>query len=99
MTTLARTYHEKRDFMRMQIQTPASLRLEDGRDLQLTCLDLSSTGVQLACSEPLPIGTQGTLHIVSGGETTAPFSANITVCRVEEENGSYRFGATISDFK
>lgn len=99
MTTLARTYQEKRDFMRMQIKTPASLRLEDGRDLQLTCLDLSSSGVQLACSEPLPVGTQGILHISSGGQTTSPLSAEVTICRVEEENGGYRFGATISDFK
>ncbi|ASP39737.1 PilZ domain-containing protein [Bacterioplanes sanyensis] len=99
MTTLTRTYQEKRDFMRMQIKTPASLRLSDGRDLQLTCLDLSSTGVQLACSEPLPIGATGTLYISSGGQATAPLTADITICRVEEDNDSYRLGATINDFK
>src|SRR5690606_35940902 len=66
MSGLARSYHEKRDFIRMQVSAPATLTLSNGNHYRLTCIDLSSSGAQLLHSEALPEETTGRLVISSG---------------------------------
>ncbi|MAD46741.1 MAG: PilZ domain-containing protein [Oceanospirillaceae bacterium] len=98
MTSLARNYQEKRDFIRMQVSAPAVLTLDNGNNVELTCLDLSSSGVQLQHFEPLPVNIAGTLVISSGGGYTNPLEARITVCRVQQLGADeYRIGAVIDN--
>ncbi|MCD8524157.1 MAG: PilZ domain-containing protein [Saccharospirillaceae bacterium] len=99
MSSLARNYQEKRNFIRMQVSAPATLTLSDGSSYDLTCLDLSSSGVQLQHCEMIPVGISGRLTVSSGGGYTTPLEAKVTICRAEESgNENYRIGATIDSF-
>ena len=99
MSYNARQYQEKRHFIRMQIDAPASLRLSSGEEIDLTCLDLSSCGVQLQSEKPLPLGDSAELCLSSCGGPVAPLSAKITLCRHESISDSeYRTGAVIESF-
>ncbi|KKN82373.1 hypothetical protein LCGC14_0310330 [marine sediment metagenome] len=59
-------YNEKRDFIRMQVETAASLRLPaTGESLAVQCRDLSSQGVQLIVTQSIAPGTRTELSIPS----------------------------------
>ena len=49
-------YSEKRDFIRMRVETAATFVL-DGKTYDAVCVDLSSTGMQLE-TENLPVFSQ-----------------------------------------
>ena len=99
MSSLARTYSEKRSFIRMQVSAPAVLVLDNGQTFDMTCLDLSSSGVQLQHFQPVPVNVSGTLTVSSGGGYTSPLEARVTICRVQESGADeYRIGATIDSF-
>lgn len=99
MTSLARTYNEKRSFIRMQVSAPAVLVLDDGKTFEMTCIDLSSSGVQLQHFEPIPVNSTGRLTVSSGGGYTSPLEARVTICRLEEGGTDlFRIGATIDGF-
>jgi len=99
MSNLARNYQEKRDYIRMQVDTPAELTLSTGEHFRLTCIDLSSSGVQLKGSDAIPTNVSATLQIDSGGGPIPPLHAEVTVCRVTESApGEYRIGLSIDSF-
>lgn len=99
MNSLARNYQEKRGYIRMQVSAPAVLTLTDGRTYELTCLDLSSSGVQLQHFEPIPLHTAGRLVVSSGGGYTTPLEADVTVCRIQQSGADeYRIGVVINSF-
>ncbi|SDU10889.1 PilZ domain-containing protein [Halopseudomonas salegens] len=59
-------YSEKRDFIRMTVETPATLAATDFPEgLAVQCQDLSSQGVQVAAPREVPAGTQVVLSIPS----------------------------------
>jgi len=59
-------YNEKRDFIRMRVETSALLTLPDqAESIQVLCQDLSSQGVQLVLQQPLAEGTPIELLIPS----------------------------------
>ena len=99
MASLARDYHEKRNFIRMAVSTPATLTLADGSTHQLICTDLSSSGVQLQHSKPVAVNQAGKLVISSGGGTTSNLEAEVTVCRVHEEGPNlFHIGLVIDKY-
>ena len=83
----------------MQVDTPAKLILSDGRSYSTTCVDLSSSGVQLHSQEAIPVQSAGELHIESGGNATPPLHAKVSVCRIQSlDDGRYRIGLSIDSF-
>lgn len=99
MSDLARNFQEKRDYIRMQVETPATLTLSSGESFQVTCLDLSSSGVQLKSVQPIPIQSAGELKIQSGGGATMPLHARVSICRLQViNNNDYRVGVSIDSF-
>ena len=99
MISIARSYNEKRNFIRMQVTAPAVLTLADGKSYELTCLDLSSSGVQLQHYESIPVNVSGRLTVSSGGGYTTPLEADVTICRIQQNGADeYRIGATIDGF-
>ena len=99
MSNLARNYQEKRDYIRMQVEAPATLTLDNGERHTLTCIDLSSSGVQLSSQQAVTANSQGELQIESGGGSTPPLHARVTVCRVQPcDSGDYRIGLSIDTF-
>lgn len=94
-----RQFQEKRDFIRMQVHSPATLTLESGESFQLTCIDLSSGGAQLISNQAIPEGSKGQLIMESGSGSVAPLTASITVCRMESQTpGHYCLGVNIQTF-
>lgn len=99
MSSLAREFQEKRNFIRMSVSTPATLTLEDGTAYELICMDLSSSGAQLQSSKPIAINQPGTLVISSGGGSTDNLSVAVTTCRLREEgSNSFQVGVIIDKY-
>ncbi|MEN9464692.1 MAG: hypothetical protein RL217_873 [Pseudomonadota bacterium] len=99
MSSLARDYQEKRDYIRMQVSTPATLKLNDGSSYELICMNLSSNGAQLSHSKPVAINQVGRLIIASGGGSTQNLEAEVTVCRSQEVGtNAYHIGLTINRY-
>lgn len=87
-------YNEKRDFIRMKVQTDATLTLTaNGEQLSVVCQDLSSQGVQLVLDQALREGTKVQLSIPSPTEHLQGLQAlgQVTRC-VTEESGRYAVG-------
>lgn len=99
MSNLAREFQEKRDFIRMQIQTSATLELENGTEYEVTCMDLSSSGAQLQSKQIIPKNSVGNLTIRSGGGNTSNLVVEVTICRVERQNeDEYQVGVLINKY-
>lgn len=87
-------YNEKRDFIRMKVQTNATLTLVDSAEqFSVACHDLSSQGVQLVLSRALPEGARIQLAIPSPTEHLPGLQASGEVMRcITEANGQYTVG-------
>lgn len=87
-------YNEKRDFIRMRVQTAATLTLTaSGEQLPVLCQDLSSQGVQLLMDKPLAEGTGIRLSIPSPTEQLPGLEASGRVMRcVSADEGQFALG-------
>jgi len=95
MRTTARHYEEKRRYIRMQVDAPARLTMRDGSMIPITCIDLSSHGVQFEMREPPFDGMEAEFLLEPGGGPVTPLIARIRVCRVTETGtDTFRAGAT-----
>ena len=91
---LANAYEEKRDFIRMRVETPVTLTLGD-RTLQCVCLDLSGTGMCLEINEKLNIGDEAVAFMPSYQNKFSPLNACVRIRRVMEDGDTYCYGAEI----
>lgn len=92
----ARHYEEKRRYIRMQVDAPARLTTDDGNTHAITCIDLSSHGVQFETHHQPYDGMEADFLLEPGGGPVTPLLAKIKVCRViETAPHTYRAGATI----
>jgi len=89
MNTANRDYHEKRDFIRMKIETPAQVELQDGdKCFQGICRDLSGGGMLVELDTALPVGSEVKVQIASA-HGHAPMLVAITeVARVVAQPGA-----------
>lgn len=95
MTGNDRYYSEKRDFIRMQVETPASL-VVDGKTIDALCLDLSSTGMQVVAETRLQVGDRVRVHIPSPHSALKGLNAEAEVVRAEAaEDGRQTLGLAI----
>ena len=94
-----RTYNEKRDFIRMKINTQLSIR-QGGQDYQGICKDLSGAGMSVETNQSFEVGSELEVSIAQQGETHLPFNATATVTRVEaNDNDSYSIGLSIKEIR
>lgn len=97
MSTADRDYHEKRDFIRMSMNTEALIHLagEPG-PLRGRCGDLSATGMSLLLDRPLPEGESIRVVIQSPNENFQPLDAQARVVRCDTtDEGDYLMGLEI----
>ncbi|WP_304638524.1 PilZ domain-containing protein [Pseudomonas sp.] len=94
-------YNEKRDFLRMQIETAAVLRLIAlGEAIDVVCQDLSSQGVQLKADREVVPGTTVELSIPSPTPGLQGLEATGTVVRCSAaETGGYSIGLQFNAVK
>lgn len=90
-----RDYSEKRDFIRMHVETPATLSI-DGQSFMGTCLDLSSIGMQIRTESTFQIGDRLAVHISSAHSELKGLDAQTEVVRISVlEDGSQSLGLAI----
>jgi c-di-GMP-binding flagellar brake protein YcgR len=95
MTQRDRDYSEKRDFIRMQIETSITLT-HDGQRYDAICLDLSSTGMQVLAETSLQMGDKVQAHIPSEHSELKGLEAETEVVRVgTHEDGRQSLGLAI----
>lgn len=80
-----RAYSEKRNFIRMKINTPVQVRAGE-QTFMARCKDLSGSGMLLQSEQELPMGAQVDIHIDQEGENRLPFNATAQVVRVDPLN-------------
>lgn len=81
---IERDYAEKRTYMRMNLEAPATIELADGTRRDCTCKDLSAVGMLLVLDEPLPLETEIKVHVPAFTNQFSPLDARVTVTRVDE---------------
>ena len=91
---LANTYAEKRDFIRMRVETPVTLTLGD-RILECVCIDLSGTGMCLEVKEKLNVGDEAVAFLPSYQNNFEPLNACVRIKRVMKDTDVYCYGAEI----
>ena len=90
-----RNYSEKRDFIRMRLETPITLE-HHSATYQGVCFDLSSTGIQVQALSALALGDNVRALIASSHNELPGLDADTEVIRVQElENGHQLLGLNI----
>ena len=91
---LAKAYEEKRDFIRMRVESPLTLTLGD-RTVECICIDLSGTGMCIETKETLNIDDEAVAYLPSYQNQFAPLNACISIKRHVSDNGLNYYGAEI----
>ncbi|MDX1451157.1 MAG: PilZ domain-containing protein [Oleiphilaceae bacterium] len=98
MTNLSsRTYDEKRDFIRMKVDTEVILTLDgENKELKGHCRDLSGTGMLIEVAEAIKEGATCSTTLPSGNDAFPSLDATIKVLRCKQLGDStYQVGAEI----
>jgi len=75
--------NEKRDYLRMSVDCPASIELQGVEPISAIVKDLSATGVLLWIDSKIPSGSFGLISIHPGKNITPPLTAEIEIIRCE----------------
>ena len=97
MGMLDREYSEKRNFIRMQVNTPVKVSLADEESsYEGICRDLSGGGMLLTIDQELALNTQLSVSVISEHGHSPVLEANCSVARIEPgPNSSYLVGLEI----
>lgn len=88
-------YSEKRDFIRMRLETPVTLQ-HAGQETPAHCLDLSSTGMQLEARCQVAMGDRVKVLIPSEHNELKGLEAEAEVVRINAmEDGRSSIGLAI----
>lgn len=90
-------YSEKRDFIRMKIGAPLSVKLAAADEvIEGLCLDLSGGGLQVETKKRLEVGTEAEVEVSSDHGHSPTLRAAAKVARVAtNEAGDYVIGLEI----
>lgn len=89
MITASRNYEEKRNFIRMKVETPISIRCKTlNTELTGICRDLSGGGLLVELEAPLPLATEVEICISSKHGHSPMLKARAKVNRVSSKPGS-----------
>lgn len=95
MTQNDRDYSEKREYIRMQVESAATLHVA-GADIPALCRDLSGTGMQLEAACNLQIGDKVSVTIASEHAELKSLKAEAQVVRVSNiDNGKQVVGLNV----
>lgn len=90
-------YNEKRDFIRMRVETPITFEC-DGTSYAAVCMDLSSTGMQIETSESVPLREGQAIRVLipSTHSKLSSLLAETVIRRLETlDNGRQALGLEI----
>lgn len=93
-----RTYNEKRDFIRMKINSAVVLD-HQGTEYKGTCKDLSGAGMSIATEQSLTVGDQVHVSIASQDDSHLPYKATASVSRVDSTDEGYLIGLSVDQIE
>ena len=80
---LSKNYNEKRDFIRMKVDTPITITLTDTHQtLTGTCIDLSGSGLLVALNTSLAVNQKAKAVVTSHHGHSPTLQADVVVSRV-----------------
>lgn len=82
MALLKKDYDEKRNFIRMRVDTPVKMAMSDDTEIEGLCHDLSGGGFLVEINETLPIGTEAEVLISSNHGHAPILHARAVVKRI-----------------
>lgn len=86
MNLASRDYQEKRDFIRMRVEAPAAVELDNGAQLRGTCHNLSGGGMLLSLTETVAVGTQMKVAVGSNHSHSPMLKAVAQVVRLQKQS-------------
>ena len=90
-----RSYEEKRDYIRMRVDTEVSL-LHAGQVIPAVCLDLSSSGMQVQAPRTFKVGDKLSVRIDSEHAALKGLEAETEVVwTTDEADGGQKLGLSI----
>ncbi|MDR6236788.1 PilZ domain-containing protein [Pseudomonas oryzihabitans] len=99
MSSIDRSYSEKRDFIRMAVDSKALLKVGD-QTFEARCVDLSSTGFQIEASTALKVGDKVTVLIPSNHAELKGLEAEAEVLRVQAtDSGQQLLGLSVLEMR
>lgn len=91
-----RDYDEKRDHMRMKLDTPIQIKLDTGNYIEGTCRDLSVNGMQLELDRSIETGECIEACIRTGMGQIPDLFSRATIVRAKRiESDRYLYGVQI----
>lgn len=102
MSRIQRDYSEKRDFIRMEVETTIELSYPEGEGNRFEglCTDLSASGMSVVVDAAVPEGTELQTYLPSGKSDFPPFETLATVLRCAQlEDGRYQLGLEIAEVR
>lgn len=96
MVSEHRAYNEKRNFIRMKINTPIQVTVGN-EQFVARCKDLSGAGVLIQTDRAVALGTTVEIYIEPDGDKHLPFRASGEIVRVDPVNPSgYILGLSLT---
>ena len=97
MAASDQSYSEKRNFIRMQVNSPITITYAD-REYQGLCKDLSGAGMQIETEDNFEVGAQLEVIIQQKGGNHLPFNALVEVTRSQASTpGNQIIGLSIKE--
>lgn len=91
-----RGFEEKRNFIRMSLNVSATLSMESGQEIEVTCIDLSAAGMAIETAELVPMNSKVHVSIQSPSTQFNSMSADGQVTRSRDlGNGRFELGVEI----
>jgi hypothetical protein len=92
MILTERKYEEKRNFIRMKVDTMVSFQRADGKErYEGRCRNLSGAGMLLETDKKLQIGDRLKVTVPSEGPDFSPLDASVEVVRVDAIPNLHKF--------
>jgi len=99
MSNFDRSYSEKRDFIRMHVDSKAVLKVGDV-SFEARCVDLSSSGFQIEAATTLQVGDKVTVLIPSSHAELPGLEADAEVLRVQpSDSGKQLLGLSVLEMR
>jgi hypothetical protein len=99
MSNIERSYNEKRDFIRMKINSQLIIRQGDAEYLGI-CKDLSGAGMSVESDQSFELESKVDVSIAQQGDTHQPFNASAVVSRIEPtDTDTFIIGLSIKDIR
>ncbi|MGK0441494.1 MAG: hypothetical protein ACJA0N_001292 [Pseudohongiellaceae bacterium] len=97
MSPIDRSYEEKRDYIRMQVNSAITIT-HNSNTYAGTCIDLSGTGMMIATDAALSIDDECEVSIEQNEEGRRPFNALVKVSRIiAKDDGLTTIGFSITE--